>query len=94
MKKDRKYPYYVCRRAQRAGWASCPSKSLPARAIEESALRRIRETGSGIADAAEWEQMDRTDQVAAIRGIVERVGYDGRARRISIRFRQPEIAAG
>jgi site-specific DNA recombinase len=94
VKKDRKYPYYVCHRAQREGWACCPSKSLPARAIEESVLRQIRERRCGIAESPEWEQMDRTDQVAAVQGIVERVGYDGRARRISIRFRQPEIAAG
>ena len=37
-KGDRKYPYYVCLNAQRKGWAVCPAKSLPARAIEESVL--------------------------------------------------------
>jgi hypothetical protein len=71
-----------------------PSKSLRARAIEESVLWQIRETQSGIADASEWEQMDRICQVAAVQAMVERVGYDGKAQRISIRFRQPEIAAG
>src|ERR1017187_3430239 len=35
-KNDRTYPYYVCLNAQRKGWAVCPAKSLPARAIEES----------------------------------------------------------
>ena len=42
-KNDRKYPYYVCLNAQRKGWAVCPAKSLPARAIEESVLGRLRE---------------------------------------------------
>ena len=37
--------------------------------------------------AADWEQMDRTRQIEVIGGIVERVGYDGAARQISIRFR-------
>jgi hypothetical protein len=36
--------------------------------------------------------MDRTLQVATIRIIVERVGYDGRERKISIRFRPPATA--
>ena len=86
-KNDRKYPYYVCLNAQRKGWAVCPGKSLPARAIEESVLKRLREAQPALFGAAEWEQMDRTRQVEAMRGLVERVGYDGAARQISIRFR-------
>jgi len=92
-KKDRKYPYYVCLNAQRKGWAVCPGKSLPAGSIEESVLGRIRETQRGILDHSEWEQMDRTRQVEAIQAIVERIGYDGTARQVSIRFHQPAIMA-
>jgi hypothetical protein len=33
-----------------------------------------------------WEQMDRTGQVEAMRAIVERIGYNGASRQISIRF--------
>ncbi len=83
---DRKYPYYVCLNAQRKGWATCPAKSLPAHAIEESVLGRIREAQHGIFDSPEWGQIDRTRQVEAIQAIVERIGYDGAARQISIRF--------
>jgi site-specific DNA recombinase len=90
-KKGRQYPYYVCRNAQRKGWAMCPGKSLPARGIEESVLGRIREAQPGILDPSEWGQMDRTRQVEAIQTIVERIGYDGTARQISIRFRESEI---
>ena len=64
-KGGRKYPYYVCRNAQQNGWAVCPSKSLPAQAIEESVLGRIRQT-EGVADAAPWEEMDRSRQMEAI----------------------------
>src|ERR1017187_1247270 len=77
--------------AQRKGWAVCPGKSLPARGIEESVLGRIREAQHGILDPSEWAQMDRTRQVEAIQAMVERIGYDGAARQISIRFRQSEI---
>jgi site-specific DNA recombinase len=92
-KNDRKYPYYVCLNAQRKGWAVCPGKSLPAGAIEESVLGRIREAQGGTLDPFEWEQMDRSRQVEAIQAIVERIGYDGTARQISIRFHQPAIPA-
>jgi len=91
-KGDRKYPYYVCRKAQRDGWATCSSKSLPAQAIEASVLGRIRQAQGGIADAAAWEQMDRTHQIEAIQALVERVGYDGATQQVSIRFRIHETA--
>ena len=41
---------------------------------------------NGIFDPSEWKQMDRADQVKAIQAVVERVGYDGTAQQISIRF--------
>jgi hypothetical protein len=37
--------------------------------------------------------MDRTRQVEAIKAIVERVGYDGAARKISIRFQPDAVTA-
>jgi site-specific DNA recombinase len=86
-KNDRTYPYYVCLNAQRKGWAICPAKSLSARAIEESVLNQLRQTQPASFGAAEWEQMDRTRQVQVMGDLVERVGYDGAARQISIRFR-------
>jgi site-specific DNA recombinase len=92
-RKDRRYPYYVCRNAQRRGWAECPAKSLSARAIEESVLERIRQERRGILECTEWDRMDRTRQIAAVRSIVERVGYDGRARQVIIRFHARAIEA-
>jgi site-specific DNA recombinase len=95
MKNGRKYPYYLCLNAQRKGWAVCPGKSLPARAIEESVLGRIREIRPGTFDPSAWEQLDRTRQVEAIQALIQRVGYDGAARQISIRFHpSPNTAAG
>ena len=85
-KNDRKYPYYLCLNAQRKGWAACPGKSLPAQTIEQSVLGRIREAQGGIFDASEWEQADRTRQVESIQTVVERIGYDGTAQQISIKF--------
>jgi site-specific DNA recombinase len=94
MRNGRKYPYYLCLNAQRNGWAECPAKSLPALAIEDSVLGRIREGHPGVFDPPDWEQMDRGRQVEAIQAMVERIGFDGAARQISIRFRAasgPEV---
>jgi site-specific DNA recombinase len=85
-KNGRKYPYYVCRQAQRRGWATCPSKSLPAQAIEASVLRQMWAAAVEIPEAAEWEQMDRPDQLATLQSLAARIGYDGMSQRISIRF--------
>jgi site-specific DNA recombinase len=41
-KNSLRYRYYVCCQAQRRGWRSCPSKSLPAGAIEAFALQCVR----------------------------------------------------
>jgi hypothetical protein len=86
-KNGRKYPYYVCMNAQRKGWAVCPAKSLPAQAVKDSVLGQIRQAQRGTLELSAWEQLDRTGQVEAIHAIVERVGYDGVARQISIQFR-------
>jgi site-specific DNA recombinase len=88
-----KYPYYLCLNAQRRGRAACSGNSLPARAIEESVLRRIREAQPGPFDPSGWEQTDRARQIEAIQAAVERIGYDGIGRQISIRFHSAAITA-
>jgi site-specific DNA recombinase len=40
--KDRRRRYYVCCRAQKEGWESCPTKSVPAGEIEKFVVERIR----------------------------------------------------
>lgn len=41
----RRYRYYLCHRAHRRGWDSCPSKSIPATEIERFVVDRIRAIG-------------------------------------------------
>jgi site-specific DNA recombinase len=89
VKKDRRYPYYVCLNAQRKGWAACPAKSLAAGAIEESVLGRLRQ--QGLCGAGEWEQMDRQRQVETIQSSIGRISYDGVRRQITIRFRATPV---
>ncbi|MFO0916668.1 MAG: recombinase family protein [Pirellulales bacterium] len=42
---SRQYRYYVCRRAQKQGWHTCPSPSLPAGDIERCVVDQIRCVG-------------------------------------------------
>ncbi len=39
------YRYYVCHKAQKQGWDSCPSPSLPASEIEDFVVEQIRRVG-------------------------------------------------
>jgi site-specific DNA recombinase len=41
----KRYRYYVCSRAQKQGWQTCPSKSVPAGEIERFVVERIRAIG-------------------------------------------------
>ena len=44
-RKGRQYRYYVCQGAQKRGWDTCPSKSVPAAEIERVVLDQIRAVG-------------------------------------------------
>jgi len=47
------YRYYVCGKAQKQGWDSCPTKSVPAGEIERFVIERIRHVGNDPELAAE-----------------------------------------
>jgi site-specific DNA recombinase len=44
-KRDRRYRYYLCTRAHRCGWETCPSKSVPATEIEAFVVDKIKAIG-------------------------------------------------
>jgi site-specific DNA recombinase len=43
---SRAYRYYVCYKAQKQGWDSCPCRSLPAEQIERFVVEQIRSIGN------------------------------------------------
>lgn len=43
---ERRYRYYVCSHAQKQGWHTCPTKSLPAGEIERFVVDRVRAIGT------------------------------------------------
>jgi site-specific DNA recombinase len=40
-----RYRYYTCVQAQKSGWQSCPSKSIPAQAIEQLVIEHLQRLG-------------------------------------------------
>src|SRR5262249_55015156 len=42
---SKRYRYYVCSNAQKRGWESCPSQSVPAGPMERTVLEQIAKVG-------------------------------------------------
>ncbi|MCC7409110.1 MAG: recombinase family protein [Phycisphaeraceae bacterium] len=51
--KNRRYRYYVCMTAQKRGWHTCPTKSVPAGEIEKFVVEQIKAVGQDPAVLAE-----------------------------------------
>jgi hypothetical protein len=94
-----RYRYYVCCGAQKRGWGSCPSKSVPAPEIErlvvEQVRRRLRDLastakeGGGCAAAVPAFQvleptLSEREQASLVRGLVQRIDYDGLRHKVSM----------
>jgi len=60
-KNGRRYRYYVCLNAQRRGWHTCPSKSVPAPEIEKFVVDQVRCIGKDSDLLAETLQRTRTE---------------------------------
>jgi site-specific DNA recombinase len=89
-KGTRRYRYYVCRRAQKQGWQSCPAPSLPAGPIEELMVRQIQELVPAVAPeafVALWQALPLAEQARVLQRLVERVDYHAAQRTVSIAFR-------
>src|ERR1700722_3002109 len=43
--RTKRYRYYVCTGAQKRGWDTCPSKSVPAAELEQFVIDRLRGVG-------------------------------------------------
>ena len=97
---QRRYRYYTCTNAQKRGWLACPSRSIPAAEMDKVVLAQIRSAcpHSGPSEAEPkldgpgrfdrwWQALAKQDQGQALRALVEKVDYDGRAGQLAITFR-------
>jgi site-specific DNA recombinase len=89
-KGNRRYSYYVCVAATKRGWRNCPAPSVPAGAIEQLVLQQIRSPDLPLAVPEEntaWEALTLSEQIDGLRGLIDRIDYDGAHAKVAIVFR-------
>jgi site-specific DNA recombinase len=72
---NRRYRYYTCSAAQRKGWHTCPSKSLPAAAVERYVLAQIASWRPG--GRGQVQPQTPADPRQRLHDCVARIDYDG-----------------
>jgi site-specific DNA recombinase len=85
---NRRYRYYTCSAAQRKGWHTCPSKSLPAAAVERYVLEQLasrKPSGPGQVQPLATA----SDQRQGLRDCVARIDYDGTTGEMTITLDAP-----
>jgi hypothetical protein len=87
-KGPRRYRYYTCSGAQKHGWASCPSKSIPAMEVEQFVIKEARNARPGELDcqdsSSQW--LSTAERAKLLSGIVRCVEYDGRQGELKIKL--------
>ena len=90
-KGSRRYRYYVCTSAQKRGFDTCPTGSIPATEIEDFV---VAETANGrgalSAPNTEWEALGTFSRACALATLVRRVDYDGRRGELRIELANGE----
>jgi hypothetical protein len=94
-----RYRYFICSGAQKRGWATCPTKSVPAAVIEEAVLGQLKRMGedpastlpeSGLSFPADRSRLTPREQLRILPELVVSIDYDGPSQKLAIRFRIPE----
>jgi site-specific DNA recombinase len=80
---NKRYRYYTCSAAQKKGWHTCPSKSVPALKLERFVLAQIAPHARHVA----WPTLAPSEQVERLRHIVTRIDYDGTDCQVAITLR-------
>jgi len=97
-KPGRRYRYYVCRTVRQKGWSSCPTKSVPARMIEDAVLDQLK-TALRTTEAREQLHVSEADWQAfeerhgeLVRALVKEVSYDGTTGAVSLNLKRSEAS--
>jgi site-specific DNA recombinase len=75
-----RYRYYTCSAAQKKGWHTCPSKSVPAPALERYVLEQVAPHARDI----DWATLTPCERAACLRQLVARIEYDGTNLQVAI----------
>ncbi len=93
----RLHRYYVCGKAQKRGWSTCPTKSVSADEIETFVVDQVRGTRFGDQEVSRalaapmWEVLVAPEKERILKLLIERIDYDGS--RLAVRFRVQGLAA-
>ena len=91
----KRYRYYTCTNAQKRGWHTCPSKSIPAGEIERFVVEQIRCVSNDPAPPIAttlagfeplWQALTPHEQVRLVHRLVDRIEYDGAASTVAVTF--------
>ena len=98
VKPGRRYRYYVCQAARQNGWSSCPTKSVPARMIEDSVLDQLRtalrsqETRQQLnVWDVDWQAVEE-GRGEIVRALVKEVSYEGTTGAVSLYLKRNEAS--
>jgi site-specific DNA recombinase len=80
---NKRYRYYTCSAAQKRGWHTCPSKSVPAQALERYVLAQIAPHARELAQPS----LTPSQQAQRLRQIITRIDYDGTTGQVTITLR-------
>ena len=80
---NKRYRYYTCSAAQKRGWHTCPSKSVPALALERYVLAQVAPHAREVAELS----LAPGEQAACLRQVVTRIDYDGTNGQVAITLR-------
>src|ERR1022692_1512914 len=89
-KKQRQYGYYVCRKAQQQGAASCPGQSIPAARMEGAILAGLGELAAAGARQplrGALHALERGARRRRLGSFLERIDYDGCRGEVSVCWR-------
>src|SRR5262249_29835963 len=81
---NRGYRYSTCSAAQRKGWYTCPSKSLPAAAVERYVLEQIASCMAGDRGQVQPPPTESHSDPRKLRDRVARIDYDGTTGEVAI----------
>src|SRR5262249_7011008 len=88
---NRRYRYYTCSAAQRKGWHTCPSKSLPATVIDRYVLEQIASCRPGGRGQVQPPAIE--DPRQSLRDHTARIDYDGTTGEITITLHAPSSSS-
>jgi site-specific DNA recombinase len=80
---NKRYRYYTCSAAQKKGWHTCPSKSVPAAVLERYVLAQIASHDQELAQPS----LTPSQQAQRLRQVVTRIDYDGTTGQVTIILR-------